>query len=121
MLTFKNDVTVVIENCRHASYGYDQRLEVFGSEGMMKAENPLKTTNWIMDKEGVHLSRNLDFFIDRYAESYRIEMDTFIECLQKKMPMPITGEDGLSAMLIALAANISVKENRVVKIEELLA
>jgi myo-inositol 2-dehydrogenase/D-chiro-inositol 1-dehydrogenase len=48
-------------------------------------------------------------------------MDTFIECLQKKMPMPITGEDGLSAMLIALAANISVKENRVVKIEELLA
>lgn len=121
MLTFKNDVTVVIENCRHASYGYDQRLEVFGSEGMMKAENPLKTTNWIMDKEGVHLSRNLDFFIDRYAESYRIEMHTFIECLQKKMPMPITGEDGLSAMLIALAANISVKENRVVKIEELLA
>ena len=120
MLTFNNDVTVVIENCRHASYGYDQRLEVFGSEGMMKAENPLKTTNWVMDKEGVHLSRNLDFFIDRYAESYRLEMKVFIESLEQKIPMPITGEDGLSAMLIALAANISVKENRVVKIEELL-
>ena len=120
MLTFNNDVTVVIENCRHASYGYDQRLEVFGSEGMMKAENPLKTTNWVMDKEGVHLSRNLDFFIDRYAESYRLEMKAFIESLEQKIPMPITGDDGLSAMLIALAANISVKENRVVKIEELL-
>ena len=120
MLTFNNDVTVVIENCRHASYGYDQRLEVFGSEGMMKAENPLKTTNLVMDKEGVHLSRNLDFFIDRYAESYRLEMKAFVEALEQKTPMPITGEDGLSAMLIALAANISVKENRVVKIEELL-
>ena len=120
MLTFHNDVTVVIENSRHASYGYDQRLEVFGSEGMMKAENPLKTTNWVMDKEGVHLSRNLDFFIDRYAESYRLEMKAFIESLERKIPMPITGEDGLSAMLIALAANISLKENRVVKIEELL-
>jgi myo-inositol 2-dehydrogenase/D-chiro-inositol 1-dehydrogenase len=118
MLTFKNDVTVIIENSRHASYGYDQRLEVFGSEGMMKAENPLKTTNYFLDKNGVHLSRNLDFFIDRYAESYRIEMQTFIECLQKKTPMPITGDDGLQAMLVALAANISLKENRPVRLDE---
>jgi len=120
MLTFRNDVTVIIENSRHASYGYDQRLEVFGSEGMVKAENPLKTTNYFLDNNGVHLSRNLDFFIDRYAESYRIEMQTFVECLQKKIPMPITGNDGLQAMLIALAANISVKENRPVRLEEVL-
>lgn len=120
MLTFNNDVTVLIENSRHASYGYDQRLEVFGSEGMMKAENPLKTTNYLLDQHGVHLSRNLDFFIDRYAESYRIEMQTFVECLQKKIPMPITGEDGFQAMLIALAANISLKENRPVRLDEIM-
>ena len=119
MLTFNNDVTVLIENSRHASYGYDQRLEVFGSEGMMKAENPLKTTNYLLDQSGVHLSRNLDFFIDRYAESYRIEMQTFVECLQKKIPMPITGDDGLKAMLIALAANISLKEKRPVRLDEI--
>lgn len=118
VLTFNNEVTVMIENSRHASYGYDQRLEVFGSEGMMKAENPLKTTNYLMDKDGVHLSRNLDFFIDRYAESYCLEMKAFVEALQQKKPMPITGEDGLQAMLIALAANISVRENRAVTIDE---
>lgn len=118
ILSFKNDVTVIIENSRQASYGYDQRLEVFGSEGMMKAENPLKTTNCLLDQTGVHLSRNLDFFIDRYAESYRIEMQTFVGCLQKKIPMPITGEDGLQAMLIALAANISMRENRPVRLDE---
>ena len=118
MLTFNNDVTVLIENSRHASYGYDQRLEVFGSEGMMKAENPLKTTNYFLDKNGVQVSRNLDFFIDRYAESYRIEMQTFVACLQKKIPMPITADDGLQAMLIALAANISLKENRPVRLDE---
>ena len=120
MLTFKNDVTVMIENSRRACYGYDQRLEVFGSEGMMKAENPLKTTNQFLNQDGVHLSRNLDFFIDRYAESYRLEMMAFIEALQQNKPMPMTGEDGLNAMLLAIAANKSMKENRVVKLSEVI-
>lgn len=120
MLTCKNDVTVMIENSRKACYGYDQRLEVFGSGGMMKAENPLKTMNYFMDQYGVHLSRNLDFFIDRYAESYLLEMKAFIEALQQNKPMPVTGEDGLKAMLLALAANKSMRENRVVRVSEVM-
>jgi len=120
MLTFRNDVTVMIENSRKACYGYDQRLEVFGSGGMMKAENPLKTTNCFMDQNGVHLSRNLDFFIDRYAESYLLEMKAFIEALQQNIPMPVTGEDGLKAMILALAADKSMRENRVVKVSEVM-
>ncbi len=118
MLTFKNGVTALIENSRQASYGYDQRLEVFGSEGMIRTENPLKTTNSLMNNTGVQLSRNLDFFMDRYETSYQLELETFVQCLQEKTPMPITGEDALKAMLIALAANKSMAENRPVKLEE---
>jgi myo-inositol 2-dehydrogenase/D-chiro-inositol 1-dehydrogenase len=120
MITFRNDVTVMIENSRKACYGYDQRLEVFGSGGMMKAENPLRTTNYFSDGNGVHLSHNLDFFIDRYAESYLLEIKAFIEALEKNTPMPVTGEDGLKAMLLALAADRSMRENRVVRVSEVI-
>jgi myo-inositol 2-dehydrogenase / D-chiro-inositol 1-dehydrogenase len=119
MISFKNKVTALIENSRQANYGYDQRLEVFGSGGMVRVENPLKTTAQFLDSNGVHLARNLDFFIDRYADSYRLEMAAFLDALHTNKPMPITGDDGLQAMLMALAANLSMKENRAVKINEI--
>jgi myo-inositol 2-dehydrogenase/D-chiro-inositol 1-dehydrogenase len=118
VISFKNRVTALIENSRQASYGYDQRLEAFGSKGMVRAENPLKTTTRFLDGNGVHLSRNLDFFIDRYADSYLLELSAFLDALRENKPMPITGEDGLQAMLIALAANKSMQENRPVRIRE---
>jgi myo-inositol 2-dehydrogenase/D-chiro-inositol 1-dehydrogenase len=118
MISFKNKVTALIENSRQANYGYDQRLEAFGSGGMVRVENPLKTTAQFLDSNGVHLARNLDFFIDRYADSYRLELAAFLDALLTNKPMPITGGDGLQAMLMALAANKSMKENRAVKISE---
>lgn len=119
LLTSKNQVTVFIENSRQSSYGYDQRLEVFGSKGMMMAENPLKTNHVYLYSGGTHRPRNQDFFIDRYAESYKAEMYAFIEALNQKKPMPITGEDGLQATLLALAAEKSMKENRPVRLAEI--
>lgn len=119
LLTSKNQVTVFIENSRQSSYGYDQRLEVFGSKGMMMAENPLKTNHVFLDSGGMHRPRNQDFFIDRYAESYKAEMHAFVEALNQKKPMPITGEDGLQATLLALAAEKSMKENRPVRLAEI--
>lgn len=119
LLTSKNQVTVFIENSRQSSYGYDQRLEVFGSKGMMMAENPLKTNHVFLDSGGMHRPRYQDFFIDRYAESYKAEMHAFVEALNQKKPMPITGEDGLQATLLALAAEKSMKENRPVRLVEI--
>jgi myo-inositol 2-dehydrogenase/D-chiro-inositol 1-dehydrogenase len=119
MITFKNNVTVMIENSRKATYGYDQRLEVFGSSGMIRVENPLKSTNTYSNEEGSHLARNPDFFMDRYKASYFQEMKIFVESLLAKKPMPITGEDGLKAMLVAAAANLSLKENRAVLLKEI--
>jgi myo-inositol 2-dehydrogenase/D-chiro-inositol 1-dehydrogenase len=118
LLSFANNVTVMIENSRQASYGYDQRLEAFGSLGMVKADNPLRTTTVLSDSEGSHASRTLDFFIDRYTESYVREMRAFLDALQTKSPMPITGQDGLEAMYIALAAQRSLELGRPVRMEE---
>jgi len=85
---------------------------------MVRVENPLKTTAQFLDSNGVQLARNLDFFIDRYADSYRLELAAFLGALRTNKPMPITGDDGLQTMLMALAANKSMKENRPVKINE---
>nr|MBI1229685.1 inositol 2-dehydrogenase [Cytophagales bacterium] len=108
MLTFENGATALIENCREAAYGYDQRLEVFGSKGMIRTENPLKTTNHFSGENGTDTSRNLDFFMDRYAESYRLELKAFFDALQNNEIMPATGDDGLKAMEIAAAAYRSI-------------
>lgn len=121
LITFSNNVTVMIENSRKAVYGYDQRLEVFGSGGMIRTENPLKTTNIYTNESGNHAARNADFFMDRYIDSYFHEMNLFVAALRENKPMPISGEDGLKAMLLATAANISVRENRPVLLQEVEA
>ncbi|MDN5204270.1 inositol 2-dehydrogenase [Fulvivirgaceae bacterium BMA10] len=118
-LTFENNATAVIENSRKAIYGYDQRLEVFGSKGMMKCENPLKTVNQFYNESGGHTDRNLDFFIDRYEKAYQLEIEAFTSALANNRPMPVTGEDGLQALLIAEAANRSLAESRPVKLKEI--
>ena len=119
ILTFENNATAIIENSRKAVYGYDQRLEIFGSKGMMRCENPLKTTNEFYDVSGGHSDRHLDFFIDRYEKAYLLEMEAFINALKNKTPMPVTGEDGLQAMRIAEAANRSLLESRPIKLKDI--
>lgn len=118
VLSMEDQITVIIENSRKAIYGYDQRLEVFGSSGMLKVENPLKTTSTYFDAMGTHLSTHLDFFMDRYLLSYQKEMEAFINSLKNNLPMPISGEDGLKAMLVARAAAVSMTLNRSVRIDE---
>lgn len=116
-LRFENGATAVIENSRKAVYGYDQRLEVFGSNGVLKIENPLKTNVTGSDESGTHSDVNLNFFIDRYETSYLLEMQDFIGALINKTEMPVGGKDGISAVVIADAAYKSLKENRSIKIE----
>lgn len=116
MLTFQSGAVATIENCRETAYGYDQRLEVFGSKGMIKVENPTKTMVTANAESGITGSRNLDFFMDRYEQSYREELRAFIDAVRTHSPMPATGEDGLKAMQIASAAMQSVAENRAVSV-----
>jgi myo-inositol 2-dehydrogenase / D-chiro-inositol 1-dehydrogenase len=118
VLTFDTKATAIIENSRQSSYGYDQRLEIFGSTGMLRAENPLKDTHYYSNSAGTHQARHLDFFMDRYALSYEQELEAFLQALREKKPMPVTGEDGLQAMVIAEAANASLQQNRAVRLAD---
>lgn len=118
-LTFEDGTYAVIDNSRKALYGYDQRIEIFGSGGMIQVDNNLHHRNILYNEEGIHHSLPLDFFMDRYANSYRMEMALFIESVIEDKPVPVGAADGLSATLIAHAAKRSAMEGRPVQLNEI--
>jgi myo-inositol 2-dehydrogenase/D-chiro-inositol 1-dehydrogenase len=118
-LIFEDGTYAVIDNSRKAAYGYDQRLEIFGDDGMIQVNNNHHNTNVISDKNGIHHALPLDFFMDRYAKSYLKEMELFIDAIVNDKEMPVGGEDGLEATLIAAAAKKSMQEGRPVKLSEI--
>ncbi|MEJ7827204.1 MAG: inositol 2-dehydrogenase [Segetibacter sp.] len=118
-LIFKDGTYAVIDNSREAAYGYDQRLEIFGSGGMIQVDNNLHNRNILYNESGIHSALPLDFFMDRYAKSYLKEMELFIDALVNNKEMPVGGHDGLQATMIAFAAKLSVEENRPVKLSEI--
>jgi myo-inositol 2-dehydrogenase/D-chiro-inositol 1-dehydrogenase len=118
-LKFEDDSMAVIDNSRKAVYGYDQRLEVFGSQGMVNVDNNKPDNHYFYNENGVHSALPLHFFLERYTESYLYEMREFISALTQNHQVAVGGEDALKATLIALAAKKSVQENRPVTIEEI--
>jgi myo-inositol 2-dehydrogenase/D-chiro-inositol 1-dehydrogenase len=99
---------------RRASYGYDQRLEVHGSKGMARAENVRLSSVEVADDAGWHGEKPPHFFIERYAQAYRSELDHFAACVQeRRMPSP-SGEDGRRALALADAAVESLRSGRAV-------
>ncbi|KAG9416445.1 hypothetical protein AC1031_000847 [Aphanomyces cochlioides] len=118
-LQFANGVIGYIENSRVAAYGYDQRVEVLGSKGAVSCENNYPNT--VTFSTGKHISRDLPlhFFIDRYMDAYRDELEAFIRvCLNPSAQPPVSGQDGRQALKLGLAATRSSKENRPVKLHE---
>lgn len=102
---------------RRASYGYDQRIEVHGSKGMIRAHNVHENTVEIATEHGFNSSVVQNFFLERYADAYRNEMIHFVEALNAgKAPEP-SGEDGLKAQQLADAAALSMEEQRPVLIQ----
>ena len=120
-LTFENGAFASIDNSRKAVYGYDQRVEMFGSEGMVSAANNTPDSHMLADRGGIHTALPLHFFLERYAESYRAEMQAFVDAVLNGSPLPVTGDDGFKAAAIALAAAQSARENRPVKVAEICA
>jgi myo-inositol 2-dehydrogenase/D-chiro-inositol 1-dehydrogenase len=118
ILRFANGVIGAIDNSRKAVYGYDQRVEVFGSEGMVAVSNNTPDTAVHSNAEGVHSSLPLFFFVERYTDSYIAEMQAFIECIQQDTTPPVTGMDGRIPVVMGYAARKSYEENRPVKLSE---
>ena len=118
-LTYTDGTMAIIDNSREASYGYDQRIEVFGSKGMAQSENNFHNSHKLYNAEGIQSSLPLHFFLERYEEAYKNEMTDYIKSLQNGIAVPVGGEDGLQSLKIGLAALKSVKEKRSVKINEI--
>ncbi len=119
-LKFANGAMGAIDNSRKAAYGYDQRVEVFGSKGMIAVTNNTPDNHVFLDSEGSHSALPLNFFMDRYTESYRREMQAFVDSIRNKTPVPVTAFDCLMAVTMGIAARRSVEENRPVRLAEII-
>lgn len=119
-LTFANGAIGVIDNSRKAVYGYDQRVEIFGSKGMACADNNYPENHRYYASDGVHASLPLNFFMDRYLEAYANEMKNFCDAVINDLQLPVSGNDGLMSVAIALAAKKSHLEHRPVKLTEVI-
>lgn len=119
-LKMENGALAVIDNCRRAAYGYDQRAEVFGSLGMVAASNDSGSTAVISNAEGVTGEKPLFFFLERYMDAYGKEVAAFIDAIVNDKPTPLGVQDGLKPVLMGLAAKKSCEEHRPVKISEIL-
>jgi myo-inositol 2-dehydrogenase/D-chiro-inositol 1-dehydrogenase len=116
LLRTASDRMCHINNSRRAAYGYDQRIEVAGAKGMLRAQNIGESTVEHFTAKGTVSDRPLDFFLERYAEAYRAEMAAFVDSLKQKKPMPVGAHDGRQALVIAEAAIQSLKKKQAVKI-----
>ena len=119
LLKFANGVIGTIDNSRRAAYGYDQRVEVFGSAGAVAVSNKTPDSAVLSDVNGVHGPLPLYFFLERYMDSYRIELEEFVQAVLQDKPPSVTGADGRIPVVIGLAATRSLHEHRPVKISEI--
>lgn len=117
-MKMSNGAIAAIDNSRRAAYGYDQRAEVFGSDGMVAVTNDSESTAVISNKDGVTGEKPLFFFLQRYMDAYGKEVTEFIKAIVNNTDTPLGVEDGLKPVLIGLAAGKSLKEGRPVKISE---
>ncbi|MBU3031272.1 inositol 2-dehydrogenase [Paracoccus marinaquae] len=97
----------VIKNSRRAGYGYDQRIELLGSKGLLSARNVLENTVEKITAEGASAAKPVYFFLERYMRAYEIEWTAFIDALRSGARMPVTLGEGVAALACAEAATRS--------------
>ena len=118
-LQFANGAFGTIDNSRQAVYGYDQRLEVFGEKGQISVGNPKPHTAVLSLDQGDSAPPLMHFFLERYSDSFVIEVTAFVNAVQNGTEPPVTGIDGRAPVEIALAAKRSLMEGRPVKLSEI--
>ncbi len=121
VLRYANGVVGTIDNCRQAPYGYDQRVEVLGSKGAIATGNQYPNSAVISTAESVRRDLPLNFFMERYVESFANELRAFVEAVVQNKPTPVTGIDGRVPVVMALAARKSYEEGRPVRLAEIVA
>lgn len=118
VLHFKNGVIGTIDNSRKAVYGYDQRVEILGSLGAIATGNCYPNQAVVSDASSIRRDLPLNFFMDRYTESFLAEMRAFVNAVLEDQSTPVRGSDGRFAAVMGLAARKSFDERRPVRLEE---
>ena len=113
MLRFENGALGVIDNSRQAVYGYDQRIEVFGSKGCITADNETANNTTLYTADAVTREKPLWFFLERYNDAYIAEARSFVEACLNDRETPVGVNDGLQPVLIGLAAKESCEKGGV--------
>jgi myo-inositol 2-dehydrogenase/D-chiro-inositol 1-dehydrogenase len=106
----------VISNSRRSGYGYDQRIEAFGSRGLLRADNVLASTVSVWADAGMASDTLQNFFLDRYAEAYRREIAHFADILAGKARPAVGYADAVAALALAEAAATSVRSGAMVRV-----
>ena len=118
VLTHENGCITAIDNSRRATYGFDQRVEVFGSRGMAASENPLSHSGLVRTEEGTRMPALPYFFLDRYVPSYVSEWEAFVAAVRAGKAPPVGPADARAPLVIGLAAWRSLREGRPVAVDE---
>ncbi|WP_415233954.1 inositol 2-dehydrogenase [Pseudorhodobacter sp.] len=116
-LTYADGRIGVIKNSRRAAYGYDQRIEVLGADGLLQAQNMLENTVVKSNAGGVTGAKPTYFFLQRYMAAYTAEWAAFVAALADGSAMPVTLADGVAALAMAEAATLSVKTGGPVRLD----
>ena len=116
-LKFTNGALGIIENSRKAVYGYDQRVEIFGSKGTAMADNNTPTSMVVYNESGTIRDKPLYFFLERYEAAFIDEMKAFVNAIREDKTTAVSGKDGLAPVLIALAAQDSLKRGKPEKVD----
>ena len=119
-LTYGDGRITVIKNSRRAVYGYDQRVELLGSEGLLQAQNMLENTVVKSTTAGVTGAKPTYFFLERYMPAYRAEWAAFVAAVDAGTALPVTLADGVAALAMAEAAALSLTSGRPVALQDLL-
>ena len=121
VMRFRNGVIGTIDNCRKAVYGYDQRVEILGSEGKIETENCYPNQAVVSGGKSVYKDLPLNFFMERYTESFAMELQSFTQAVLENRTTAVTGIDGRIPVVMAMAARKSYDEHRPVRLEEVEA
>ncbi len=119
-LKYADGRLVVIKNSRRAAYGYDQRIEILGSKGLLQVQNVVEDDIIKSTEMGVQSSNPEYFFLERYKAAYKKEWAAFVSAVQMKTTVPITLADGISALAMAEAAAVSAKAGSEVELANFL-
>ncbi len=119
-LTYADGRIAVIKNSRRAVYGYDQRVELLGSEGLLQAQNMLENTVVKSTTQGVTGAKPTYFFLERYMPAYAAEWAAFVDAVNGDKALPVTLDDGVAALAMAEAATLSVKTGSPVSLASVL-